>query len=316
MHTNLNHVQMKYIYYIGFIAIFFNSCIGNDIEQDFVEPEIRITNAAEDPIPKRLSLSKTHSFSAVFFNDIGEKIETPVTWSSSNTNVITIDDIGVATAVGVGESVISASVENDNPNFKGQTIVQEIAVIEVLKIEEGTIVISNPRTTSLSLGDSYNYTADFLGDISVEWSSSDPSVATIQKDTGTVTATSVGTTTITVSAIENGETLTDTTLLNVVGLPGNKATLTGAYGLSGEVTLTSSALNFADNFTVSTAPGGYFYLSNNPNSISAAIKVGDKITSRTGAWSIPLSGISIGDYRYIIFWCDPFNVYLGGGEFQ
>lgn len=307
---------MKYIYYLSFVALLLNSCIGNDIEQDFVEPKIRISNLSENPIPEKMSLFRTHSFSAVFFNDIGEKIETPITWSSSNLNVIKINDKGLANAVGIGESTIYASVENDNPNFSSQEIIQKIATIKVFEVQEGTLKINNPRTSNISIENTYDYNVDFLGTNLVEWSSSNPLVATIDKSTGLVTAKSTGTTTITVSVIENGKILTDTTILNVIRTIGRKAILSGSYGLSGSVELTSTGLVFSDDFSVGNAPGGYFYLSNNPNSIGAARKVGERISAFSGAWTIPLNGIGIGDYRYIIFWCDPFNAYLGGAEFK
>ncbi|NIJ46483.1 uncharacterized protein YjdB [Wenyingzhuangia heitensis] len=306
---------MKTMHFFSFLLLIsLTSCIQEDLVDDYVEPEFRVD--IQNPVPARIGLNNTYQFSASFFNDIGQQIDTPITWSSSNTTVITVSSQGLATAVGTGQAIIIASVTDDNPKKTSQTITQSIGTITVDEIKEGTLVINNPRTTSMLIGATYNYNADYIGEGVLNWSSSNSNIASINAVTGLVTAKASGNTTITVTVQDQGNTLTDTTQLSVITAVSKQATLSGSYGLSGNVTFTNSSLNFSDDFSVSSAPGGYFYLSNNPNSISAAIKVGGQVNERTGAWSILLNNIDVNDYNYIIFWCDPFDVYLGGGTFN
>lgn len=308
---------MKHIIFYGFVALFLSSCIGNDIDQDFVEPEFREIDRSNNPIPERLAVSNTYSFSVDFFNDIGEKINSPITWMSSNPAVITIDNNGVAKGVGAGTAVISASVDNDNPKQKGEKITKEIARITVVEIEEGVLKINNVRNEALVTGNTYDYNVDFLGTTPIIWTSSNTSIATVNSETGVVTALAIGSTTITATTVEEGKTLTDTTVLEVGEEFIKSAILIGpSYGLEGSVVLTSTALEFSDDFKVGSAPAGYFYLSNSERSINTAVRVGEQVPARTGAWSISLENININDYKYIIFWCDRFPTYLGGGEFK
>ncbi|WP_010135277.1 Ig-like domain-containing protein [Ochrovirga pacifica] len=302
--------------YLEIILVFlsFTSCIQEDLVNDYVEPEFRIDT--ENPIPERIGLDNTYQFTASFFNDVGQQTNVPITWTSSNTGVITINSQGLATAVGTGQSVITASVADDNPKNNSKTITKTIATLTVDEIQEGTLAINNARTSPMAIGATYNYNADYVGSGTLEWTSSNPSVASIDSASGLVTAKSAGNTRITVAVNDNGSLLTDTTELSVVATQSKQASLSGSYGLTGTVTFTSSSLEFSEDFGVRSAPGGYFYLSNNPNSISAAVKVGGQVTERTGTWSITLDNININNYTYIIFWCDPFDVYLGGGTFE
>ena len=84
--------------------------------------------------------------------------------------------------------------------------------------------------------------------------------------------------------------------------------LTGSYeyGLNDAGQL---VLDIAGNYEASTAlPGLYVYLSNNPNSTSVFYEIAE-VTVFNGAHSYTLpSSIDISDYKYILYWCKPFNV--------
>ena len=87
--------------------------------------------------------------------------------------------------------------------------------------------------------------------------------------------------------------------------------LTGSYeyGLNDAGQL---VLDITGNYEASTAlPGLYVYLSNNHNSTSGSYEIAE-VTVFNGAHSYTLpSSIDISDYKYILYWCKPFNVKVG-----
>ncbi|MCZ6694758.1 MAG: Ig-like domain-containing protein, partial [Bacteroidetes bacterium] len=81
------------------------SCIGTDIlEVVTVEPELRITTPFSS-----IKVGDEVQFEAVYFNDLGNVEEADILWSSSDNNIITIDNQGLAMALNPGNVLISAS---------------------------------------------------------------------------------------------------------------------------------------------------------------------------------------------------------------
>jgi hypothetical protein len=96
---------------------------------------------------------------------------------------------------------------------------------------------------------------------------------------------------------------------------------TSTYTLKGKFTLgemdDSLKLLFDDDYDASSnLPGLYVYLTNNPNSIQNATEIG-KVTVFSGAhvYDIP-QGIELNDFKYLLYYCKPFNVKIGDGEFE
>jgi len=265
---------------------------------------IRINN----PLVANLKIGKTHQYEYSYFDENGdENTSNTINWESSNTAIATISNSGLITSIRPGSTTITATtIENGTPIPSLPTTVTT---------SNNTLSIN--EISSLTIGDTHQYTVNFEGTTPITWSSSDMSVATITSN-GFVTAVAAGDTTITATTIEAGVQLDSTIILKVIApvVASRKANLSGSYGLRGSVTFTDSSLIFSNDFNVNTAPGGYFYLSNNSSSISNALLVSAKLTARSGAWTLSLSNVDINDYDYLIFWCDPFSVYLGGGMFQ
>ncbi len=115
--------------------------------------------------------------------------ELDATWTSSNTNVATVDADGVVTAVGTGTTTITATCGDDE-----QTI--EITV------EAYPVYITyneiNLETKQLILKDNtMQLVATHQGEaVAVEWTSSNPEVATVDEN-GLLTAVKAGTVTLT-----------------------------------------------------------------------------------------------------------------------
>ena len=163
-------------------------------------------------------------------------------------------------------------------------------------------------------------------DVAVTWTSSDPSILTIDNN-GLAQGITAGVSQVAVS-YDNGEgTLTDTTSVLV-----GDTTISMTFSRSGTVNTTSTyvctgdfvlsedgsdiKLEFFNDYQQSTAlPGLYVYLSNNPNNVSNALEIG-AVSIFSGAHSYTISGAGINDYNYVVYFCKPFNVKVGHGEIQ
>ena len=132
---------------------------------------------------------------------------TEVTWESSDTNVAEVDENGLLTAVGEGTADITVTCNASG--YEGSTW-----TITVTVEADPSVVASvslDRESALIAVGDGLQLTAtvspDTAEDQSVEWASSDESVATVD-GSGLVTAVSVGTATITVTTSDGGFTAT------------------------------------------------------------------------------------------------------------
>ena len=118
-----------------------------------------------------------------------------VTWSSDNTDVATVDENGVVSAVGVGTVVITAT------NSAGQSAQVTLTVDETLVSE---IVLSSANV-SLKVNGTSNLSASVspatVTNKEVVWTSSNESVAVVSPE-GVVTALSLGEAVITATAAD------------------------------------------------------------------------------------------------------------------
>lgn len=126
-----------------------------------------------------------------------------VEWSSSNEAVATVDEDGLVTGVAKGNvEIIATSVENE-------AISQEFALI----VEEAEEVVIDPESITLTAdvttckaGETLTFTAIVNPEgasQSVEWKSSDQTIATVNR--GEVSTLKAGTVTITVTSKTNPE---------------------------------------------------------------------------------------------------------------
>ncbi len=199
----------------------------------------------------------------------------------------------------------------------------------ILDNQEPELRITNPLDT-LALGATHDFAAVYFNNIgeqepvTINWSSSDESIVSIQ-GSGTAEALQLGEVTIQAS-YNNGDTLlTDMVPLavgeNTVGgmdqLTGTVQT-TSSYVLTGDFTLTEMGddvvLEFFDDYVADSGlPGLYIYMSNNANSVTAGYEIGP-VTVFSGAHSYVIPSTSLLDYKYVVYFCKPFNVKVGHGE--
>ena len=120
-----------------------------------------------------------------------------VTWSSDNPSVATVNN-GVVSAVSEGTATITVTAQGDSTKSASCTVTVTAATVSV------TGVTLNKTSTSLYVGDTETLTATVAPDNAtnkaVTWTSSNPSVATVEN--GVVTALARGTAVITATAAD------------------------------------------------------------------------------------------------------------------
>lgn len=106
--------------------------------------------------------------------------ETAVEWSSSDESVVTTDQRGNLSGVGVGTATITVSSVS-NPEVKAT------ATVTVAKVSEDVGIIMSQQSVSVEPGATTEVTAlvaDKFAEDEIVWSSSDETVATVQADAG------------------------------------------------------------------------------------------------------------------------------------
>ena len=172
-----------------------------------------------------------------------------MTWTSSDTTVATVDQNGrVAAQNKAGTVTITVTTEDG-----GKTATCDITVEERSDVIPVINITLNETNKTINKGDSYQLTATFnptnATNKIVNWSSSDPEVATVDVE-GNVRAVGGGTATITATSAENAEikaTCEVTVYVPVTGVKLNKTELRVASGTSYQLIATVEPEDATDN---------------------------------------------------------------------
>lgn len=107
-----------------------------------------------------------------------------VTWTSSNPSVVSVDENGLVKGISSGYSIIRATTKS---GVNAETVVSVNDSVDIIRLS----------TTSISLvnGEEYKLNINSSSDDKITWSSSDSSVASVDKN-GNIKALSYGSTTI------------------------------------------------------------------------------------------------------------------------
>jgi uncharacterized protein YjdB len=156
-----------------------------------------IVSITLSPTSAQIKPTATQQYTATgtFGNNTTGDVTSQVTWVSSATTIATISTAGLATAVALGTTNITA---------KSGSVISPASVLTVSNKTIVSISVS-PQNQTLTAGSQQQYTAQAsysdgsFGDItnSVTWNSSSTLVATITSPGGLATAVATGTTTIT-----------------------------------------------------------------------------------------------------------------------
>lgn len=124
-----------------YLFLLLSACVGEDLVDDQVPTEIRITN----PILS-LEIEQTHQYQAKYFDFVGREIsEKPLVWESSDPAVASVSHQGLVTAIGEGSAVITVTSEDDLGNV--------ISATDKLEVSDNTqtenmIITGTLQTTS------------------------------------------------------------------------------------------------------------------------------------------------------------------------
>jgi uncharacterized protein YjdB len=229
-------------------------------------------------------LTLLHTATGTYTDGSTANITATVTWTSSTTSVATINASGLATAVAMGTSTITATQGAIN-NSKTFTVTAPVLVSIAVTPATGSVAkgltLQYTATGTYTDGSTANLTA------TVTWTSSASSVATINA-AGLATAVAVGTSTITAAqgAINNSKTFTVTApaLVSIAVTPASGSvakgltlqyTATGTYtdGSTANITATSTWTSSATSVATINASG-----------LATAVAVGTStITATKGA---------------------------------
>ena len=168
------------------------------VEPTTPPPAPTVSTIEVAPSSASLEVGKTQRFTATAKASNGSTVSgVNITWSSSNTPVVTINNTGVATAVAAGMATIRAT---------GNGISSAPVTITVTNPPVATVTVSPSAPQQMNVGDMVTFRATAQaaggiarGDATISWSSSDTGVVTITS-AGVSTAAAVGTATIRASA--------------------------------------------------------------------------------------------------------------------
>ena len=102
-----NNQSIKVLIFLAF-GLSFASCIKDDFVDDFMEEQIRITTLLDS-----IEINSSFQLEASYFNNVGQVEEVDFEWTSSNPEIISVDNTGLATALSEGSSNITVSYNSD-----------------------------------------------------------------------------------------------------------------------------------------------------------------------------------------------------------
>ncbi len=157
------------------------------------------------PLATTIGTGQTQQFTATGTYSDGSQKPVAATWTSSDTTVATISDLGLATGVGAGTTTITATLGA----ISGSTSLTVTAgTLVSIAVTPANPTIGTSQTQQFTATGTYSDGSQHVI-ASPTWTSSDATVATIDS-TGLATGVAVGTTTITASSngIKGSTTLT------------------------------------------------------------------------------------------------------------
>ncbi|MFT4535930.1 MAG: hypothetical protein ACJA1A_002830 [Saprospiraceae bacterium] len=140
------------LFLFSIITLLFTSCIKDDINDDFVEPTIRITTT-----PDTIIVGSQFQFDFAYFNNVGQRENINPTWSSSNESLLMVDQSGLATAIVKGAVTITVSYTSAAVNTS-----------ESFEVNIGEVLVEVPTAKSGRIATTSSYVLEGDFEISEE----------------------------------------------------------------------------------------------------------------------------------------------------
>lgn len=174
-------------------------------------PEPVVATVTVSPDSMMITVGGMFQFTAVAMTADGMVVDdVDFTWMSDDTDVATVDETGLVTAVAAGTAMITAT-GNDVTSMPATITVEESApVIDRVEIVDAMPVMLEIGDTQQLMAVARTSDGTMIGGVTFAWSSDDTEVATVDS-TGLVTAVGAGTADISAMAGEiNSEPVTVT----------------------------------------------------------------------------------------------------------
>lgn len=167
---------------------------------------IRVTSISVTPKTKTLTVGSTGELTATI--EPSNATDKTITWSSSDTNIVGVDQTGAILAKAIGKATVTATTFSGGYTATTKVSVKGAGV-------DSVTVVSNDGRTSIGAGDTLQLTAtvapDSATDKTVTWSSSDDSIAKVDAN-GLVTGVNTSGTLVTITATSNIDNVTAGTI--------------------------------------------------------------------------------------------------------
>jgi hypothetical protein len=279
------------------------------------------------PTNPAIAIGTKQAFTATgnFSDGSTQDVTAQATWSSSATNVASIDASGIATGGTAGSTTIAATLSG----ISGTTS------LTVSSAQVASIVIQ-PADATLAKGTSQQFTAQALFDngtsqdvtAQVTWASSDPTLATISNmppaSQGLTTASGEGSTTI--SATLNGVSGSTTLIVSaatLISIAVDPALPTVASGLSQQFTATgtfsdTSTQDLTTQVTWASSDSAVATVSNAMGSegLAQTITAGSTLVSATLGSVEGSSSLTVSNAAVVSITIDPVNPSIAAGTQQ
>ena len=135
-----------------------------------------------------------------------------ITWTSTNTNVATVNDKGEVTAVGKGTCEVKATSDKNASVFGSCSVTVSEIEVESISLDKQTLKVGLGKTSEAL---NVTFTPANATNKTITWSSNPTSIATVSD--GKVTGVAEGTATITATSA-NGKTATCNVTVEEVGM--------------------------------------------------------------------------------------------------
>ncbi len=304
------NISAAVLFLIGFI-----SCTKVDHLDDAIVDKKIIMNVTQIALKQ----SETTILSGDYYNEYGVKKQVQFQYTTSNPNVVQIDNVGKITAISVGTTVVQASYQNFLGPLINVNVVASngsVALVEITSPTAGLSPNSQVQLTAVVK----NISDGIITGKTVKWFSENSTLMTVDSLTGIAKALTTGVVGIHAKVDGVKSNSIDFTVSNVrtgtfVRAGGYQAKGATTFGIeNGRLILKLSA-----DFETSFALGTYVYLANSTNGStvrSGGLEVAQ--ISTNGAYTFDITAafpnVKAYDYKYVIILCKPASVTFGYAE--
>jgi len=174
----------------------------------------KVTGVSINSALAELETGQTVLLDAIVFPTTATNIA--VRWTSSDPSIATVDESGLVTAISEGIAIITATTEDGSHRATIAISVSVPVVVTGISISPNELLLQVGNTTVLTS----TLTPEAVTNITVNWSSSDSSVALVDQN-GMVTAISIGEAVITATYEDGGFTSSSTIIIEEASLNSN-----------------------------------------------------------------------------------------------